>query len=97
VGIYATQIVLIGAGLITSITVARTLGPQGRGFYAVAMAMGATSVQLGKPWSACLHFAQFRPQPSFAVLRAHVRLGIKGLPFCRLGFLLLRIDLLMVK
>src|SRR6266550_9140590 len=44
---YATQIVLIGLGLLTSVTVARSLGPQGRGFYAVAMAMGLTGVQLG--------------------------------------------------
>ena len=44
---YATQVVVIGLGLITSITVARTLGPQGRGLYAVAMAMGVSGVQLG--------------------------------------------------
>lgn len=43
---YATQIVVIGLGLITSVTVARTLGPEGRGLYAVAMAMGVTGVQL---------------------------------------------------
>ncbi len=43
---YATQIVLIGVGLVTSIAVARSLGPQGRGLYAVAMAMGVTGVQL---------------------------------------------------
>jgi O-antigen/teichoic acid export membrane protein len=43
---YATQIVLIGVGLLTSVTVARTLGPQGRGLYAVAMALGVTGVQL---------------------------------------------------
>ncbi len=44
---YATQIVLLGLSLLTSITVARTLGPQGRGLYAVAMAMGLSGVQLG--------------------------------------------------
>ncbi len=44
---YATQIVLIGVGLATTIGVARSLGPEGRGLYAVAMAMGMTGVQLG--------------------------------------------------
>jgi O-antigen/teichoic acid export membrane protein len=43
---YATQIVLLGLSLVTSIAVARTLGPQGRGLYAVAMAMGTIGVQL---------------------------------------------------
>jgi O-antigen/teichoic acid export membrane protein len=44
---YATQIFLIGIGLATSVTVARVLGPQGRGLYAVAIALGMTGVQLG--------------------------------------------------
>jgi O-antigen/teichoic acid export membrane protein len=43
---YATQIVLLGLSLVTSIAVARKLGPQGRGLYAVAMAMGTIGVQL---------------------------------------------------
>ncbi len=224
---YATQVVVIGLGLITSITVARSLGPQGRGLYAVAMAMGVTGVQLGNlglhasntyylaqkrsllptlvgnslavscgfggliaaiswpvfqtaprlapvpapllglglawipvglafllmenlliglqevrsfnkvellnrvlslsligvvilskrttpdlvfaaallsvslslAWTYSLlrRFAQFRPQPSFAVLRVHVRFGIKAYLAALFAFLLLRIDLLMVK
>lgn len=224
---YATQITLIGIGLVTSITVARTLGPQGRGLYAVAMAMGVTGVQLtnlglhasntyylaqnrsllpklvgnslavsfglgsaiaavaglvfhfdprlapvrgpllafGLAWipvglgfllmenlllglqevrsfnkiellnriislslvgcvilagrtsadfvfgamllgvcfsltctySVLKRFAQFRPAASFALLRSHVRLGIKAYLIALFGFLLLRIDLLMVK
>jgi O-antigen/teichoic acid export membrane protein len=44
---YATQIILLGLSLLTSITVARTLGPEGRGLYAIAMAIGAIGVQLG--------------------------------------------------
>jgi len=43
---YATQIVLLGLSLVTSIAVARALGPEGRGLYAVAMAMGTIGVQL---------------------------------------------------
>jgi O-antigen/teichoic acid export membrane protein len=43
---YATQVVLLGLSLVTSIAVARTLGPQGRGLYAVAMTMGTIGVQL---------------------------------------------------
>jgi O-antigen/teichoic acid export membrane protein len=42
---YATQIFLIAIGLATSVTVARVLGPQGRGLYAVAIALGMTGVQ----------------------------------------------------
>jgi len=41
----ATKIVLIPIGLITSVIVNRTLGPEGRGLYAVALAVGATGVQ----------------------------------------------------
>jgi O-antigen/teichoic acid export membrane protein len=44
---YATQVVLIGLGLVTSVAVARTLGPQGRGLYAVTMTIGVIGVQLG--------------------------------------------------
>jgi O-antigen/teichoic acid export membrane protein len=43
---YVTQIVLIGLGLVTNVAVARALGPQGRGLYAVAMTVGVTGVQL---------------------------------------------------
>jgi len=44
---YATQISLIGIGLITTVAVARALGPEGRGLYAVATAVGALGVQFG--------------------------------------------------
>ena len=44
---FATRIVLIGIGLITTVVVARILGPEGRGFYAVAMAVGAIGLQFG--------------------------------------------------
>ncbi len=44
---FATRVVLIGIGLITSVMVARILGPEGRGLYAVATAIGAIGVQFG--------------------------------------------------
>ncbi len=44
---YATQIVVIVIGLITNITIARMLGPEGRGIYAVAMTIGLLGVQIG--------------------------------------------------
>lgn len=44
---FATRVLLIGIGLITSVIVARILGPEGRGFYAVAAAVGAIGVQFG--------------------------------------------------
>ncbi len=44
---YATQVFLLGLSLVTSIIVARALGPIGRGLYAVAMALGLIGVQLG--------------------------------------------------
>lgn len=44
---FATRIFLLGIGLVTSIIVTRILGPEGRGFYAVATAIGATGVQFG--------------------------------------------------
>jgi O-antigen/teichoic acid export membrane protein len=44
---YATQVFLLAVSLVTSITVTRILGPQGRGLYAVAMATGLIGVQFG--------------------------------------------------
>ncbi len=44
---FATRILLIGIGLITSVIVARILGPEGRGLYAVAATIGAIGVQFG--------------------------------------------------
>jgi len=44
---FATKLALIGISLITSVIVARTLGPEGRGIYAVATAISAIGVQLG--------------------------------------------------
>lgn len=44
---FATRVLLIGIGLITSVIVARILGPEGRGLYAVAAAISAIGVQFG--------------------------------------------------
>ena len=44
---YATRIFLMGVALITTVVVARLLGPEGRGYYAVAVAIGALGAQFG--------------------------------------------------
>jgi O-antigen/teichoic acid export membrane protein len=44
---FVTRIILIVIGLATSVIVARTLGPEGRGLYAVATTIGAIGVQFG--------------------------------------------------
>lgn len=44
---FATRILLVGMGLITSVLVARVLGPEGRGLYAVAAMFAAMGVQFG--------------------------------------------------
>lgn len=46
-GTYATRVALVVLGMITSIIVARALGPAGRGLYAVALTVGAVGVQFG--------------------------------------------------
>ncbi|KHD08105.1 hypothetical protein PN36_02770 [Candidatus Thiomargarita nelsonii] len=42
---FAARIVIIAIGLFTTVIVARILGPEGRGLYAVAAAIGAIGVQ----------------------------------------------------
>lgn len=44
---FATRVSLIGMGMFTSVIVARILGPEGWGHYAVATAIGAFGVQFG--------------------------------------------------
>jgi O-antigen/teichoic acid export membrane protein len=44
---FVTRIFLIGIGLATSVIVARILGPEGRGLYAVSISLGALGVQFG--------------------------------------------------
>ncbi len=44
---YATRVLLIALGLVTTVIVTRLLGPAGRGLYAVATATGALGVQFG--------------------------------------------------
>lgn len=43
--VYATQITVIVLGVITTMAVARLLGPEGRGLYAVAVAIGSIGIQ----------------------------------------------------
>ena len=42
---FATRVLLIGMGLVTTVIVARILGPSGRGLYAVALTTGALGIQ----------------------------------------------------
>jgi O-antigen/teichoic acid export membrane protein len=44
-GTFTTRIMLQASGLLTSVLIARILGPEGRGAYAVAVAVGAMGVQ----------------------------------------------------
>jgi O-antigen/teichoic acid export membrane protein len=44
---FATRILLIGIGFATSVLVARILGPEGRGLFAVAGAIAAIAIQFG--------------------------------------------------
>jgi O-antigen/teichoic acid export membrane protein len=44
---FLTRVLLIGVGLITSVIVARILGPDGRGLYAAAAVVGSIGVQFG--------------------------------------------------
>jgi O-antigen/teichoic acid export membrane protein len=47
VGTYGTQVVMAAVGLGTSVLIARALGPEGRGQYGAALAIGAIGVQFG--------------------------------------------------
>ncbi len=42
-----TRVVLIGLGIVSSVIVARILGPEGRGLYAIAISLGGLGVQFG--------------------------------------------------
>ena len=44
---FATRVFLLAAGVAAGVLVARSLGPEGRGLYAVAMAFAGMSVQFG--------------------------------------------------
>lgn len=44
---FATRLSIIGIGLITTVVIARILGPEGRGLYATAAAIGTIGVQFG--------------------------------------------------
>src|SRR5438552_7100507 len=44
---YITRLLLIGVGFATTVIVSRTLGPSGRGLFAVAAAVSAIGIQFG--------------------------------------------------
>lgn len=44
---FATRLMLIGIGLLSTVVVARILGPEGRGLYAAAAAVSTIAVQFG--------------------------------------------------
>lgn len=44
---FATRVFLLGAGVVAGVFVARSLGPEGRGLYAVALALAGMCLQLG--------------------------------------------------
>ncbi|HEY5038273.1 MAG TPA: hypothetical protein VIJ93_04295, partial [bacterium] len=44
---YLTRIILIPLGLVSSVIVARALGPPGRGYFAVAMTVATLGIQFG--------------------------------------------------
>lgn len=44
---FLTRVILLGLGLLTSVFVTRTLGPEGRGLYATMVAVSAIGVQFG--------------------------------------------------
>ena len=44
---YSTRLLLIAIGFTTTVIISRTLGPSGRGLFAVAAAIGAIGVQFG--------------------------------------------------
>jgi O-antigen/teichoic acid export membrane protein len=44
---YVSQVLLLMVGVLTTVVVARALGPSGRGLYAVAMTVGALGVRFG--------------------------------------------------
>ncbi|PKK89206.1 MAG: hypothetical protein CVV64_15470 [Candidatus Wallbacteria bacterium HGW-Wallbacteria-1] len=70
-GILATRGLTLIMGMVTSILVARALGPDGRGIFAVALASGNTALQfcsIGMP-PAILHMASSRTQSSGRLLR----------------------------
>ncbi len=80
---YATRLLIVGIGLVTTILVARLLGPEGRGFYAVAAATGALGVQFGNLGlhTANVYFAARDPE-SVASLVGNslvVSIGLGGL------------------
>lgn len=80
---FSTQILLFAIGLIASVIVTRILGPEGRGFYALAGTVGATGVQfcnLGLHSSSTYYVAKDRSLlPDLTGNSLFVSFGLGGL------------------
>jgi O-antigen/teichoic acid export membrane protein len=91
-GTYFTRILLMGVSLVTSIAVARILGPAGRGFYAVAVATGALGAQFGTLGlhTSNAYFVARDPEklPSLTGNTLAVAFGFGGLIVAVLGLIL---------
>jgi O-antigen/teichoic acid export membrane protein len=81
---FSTRIFLIFASLITSIIIARALGPEGRGLYALALTIGMVGVQfsnLGLHSSNTFHIAR-RPELMPALLGNSLAVSFAAGGFC---------------
>ena len=88
---FTNRILLLGIGFVTSVIVARVLGPEGRGAYAVAVAIGAIGVQfcnLGLHASNTYTVAK-RPEllSTLVVNSAVVGIGVGGVVAAAVGLL----------
>jgi O-antigen/teichoic acid export membrane protein len=81
---FSTRIFLIFASLVTSIIIARALGPEGRGLYALALTIGMLGVQfsnLGLHSSNTFHIAR-RPELMPALLGNSLAVSFVAGGFC---------------
>lgn len=80
---YATRLLLIAIGLLSTVIVARLLGPEGRGYFAIASTVGALGVQFGNLGlhTSNMYFVARDPRslPSLAGNSLMVSFGFGGL------------------
>jgi O-antigen/teichoic acid export membrane protein len=77
---YATRVMLMGVTLLTTIVVARFLGPEGRGLYAVAAALGSLGVQFGNLGlhTANVYYASRAPEHLPSLIGNSLLIGLGG-------------------